>query len=137
VNAQALILSLVALFLLSSCDKKQNNYVKPSSPLYSMQPRLTGNQVQDKAIASKASDYILTELPRGSSEAAVLQFICKHLSEVHRKPAAYEFPQPYICVRTSEWHQFPVGGGGTEIVFQLDRSRRLTDVRVYAEETTL
>lgn len=102
-----------------------------------MLPRLTCNQVQDQPIASKARDYILTELPRGSSEAAVLQFISKHLTEVLRKPAAYEFPKPYLCVRTSEWSSFPVGGGGTEIVFLLDRSRRLTDIHVYAEEITL
>ena len=134
-NAKILIFSVVAMLLLSACDQK-NNYVKSSSPLHAILENPT-RLTQDKAAEAKATDYILTELPRGSSEAAVSQFISKHLTKAQPKRAAYEFPEPYICVRTYEWSSFPAGGGGTEIVFLLDRSRRLTDVKVYSEMTTL
>ena len=128
-----MILSLGALFLLAACNH-QNNYVNTSSPLYPIlyQTRMT----QDRAAESKARDFILTELPCGSSEAAISQFLSKHLTEVHRKSPAYQFSKPFICVQTSEWGSM-AGGGGTEIVFLLDHSRRLKDVHVYSEATTL
>ena len=132
-NAKALLLSLVAMFPLSACSGQQNNYVKTSSPLHSIlenPTRLTIN----KAAESKARDYILKELPLGSSEAAVSAFISKHLTRVHRKRAAFQ--EPYISVRTSDWSSF-AGQGGTQIVFQLDRARKLTDVKVYSDMSTL
>ena len=133
-NAQALILPLVAMCLLSSCDG-QKNYVKTSSPLHSILENPT-RLTHDKVGEAKARDYILTELPPGSSETSVSQFIDKHLTRAQRKRAAHEFPEPYICVRTSEWSS-PAGEGWTEIVFLLNRSRRLTDVQVYSVSNTL
>lgn len=109
----------------------ENNYAKASSPLHSILVRW-----QDKTAEANARDYILKELPRGSTEAAVLRFISDNLTSVRRKTPAYVFEEPYICVRTYECGSL-AGSGGTEIVFSLDRARKLVDVHVYSESTFL
>src|SRR5207249_3470432 len=124
------IVTFSAICLLSSC-RYQTNHIKASSPLHSiLTPQF--DQTTRSKLEAEAKQYLLRELPVGSTEAEISQFISGAFDGGRR--TRYEVPVPnryrkshYICIRSGEWGSFG-GSSWEEIVFILDTNRKMKDV---------
>lgn len=136
-----LILVLVAVSLVfcwlyfpSLFNYEQDN-VRTSSPL---DPILASPEIEPSkldVIEGKAKAYILQQLPAGSTEAQVLDFIKQNFTGGREHSYSFSYgivPESlqslrYICIKAHEWGS-AAGSSYVEIVFFLTPDRRLADV---------